>query len=503
MYNFRAHCIAIILGLPLVSFPAMANVTLAPLFQDHAVLQRDLPLPVWGHADIDEHITVTFRGQTVGATTDQDGRWIVYLEPIAASSEPADLTVTGKNTVVVRDVLVGEVWLASGQSNMNRPLLSLPDAAEVTAKINNPQLRHINIALTANPDQAEDVPTSGWQLATPEDSPTFSAVAWFFAVELQRKLGIPVGIIHSSWGGSKIEAWIDERTLKSATAWPAIDERWQYMIAHYPTIEVDYKAWEKAEKEAQAKGTKNTPPPLLPRGPGSQHALSELFNGMIAPLQPYAMRGAIWYQGESNWQRPTEYAELFPAMIRAWREQWGLGDFPFYFVQMPNFDTPHDPTNRGWALLREAQAQALTLPHTGMAVTLDCGDPADIHPQNKPMVGQRLARIAEAQVYDITGDWSGPTFTSFTREGATLRVHFDHVDSGLISERTPPQSFEVAGDDHQFHPATATLDGDTIVVQSSTVSEPVAVRYAWSNAPRANLYNGAGLPAVPFRSDNW
>ena len=364
-------------------------------------------------------------------------------------------------------------------------------------------IRHINIALTASPNPADAVGTSGWLPATPANAPAFSAVAWFFAEEIQRKLGVPVGIIHSSWGGSTVEAWMDRRTLKSTAAWPAIETRWQYMNANYPAIEASYAAWEKAEKEHQAKGTKNTPPPLLPRGPGSPHALSELFNGMIAPLQPYAMQGVIWYQGESNWQRVTEYAELFPAMIQAWREQWGLGDCPFYFVQLPNYAQPNDPTGRGWAGIREAQAQALALPHTGMAVTIDCGDPADIHPQNKPMVGQRLARIAAAQVYRITGDWSGPVYNSITREGSTLRVHFDHVDSGLISERTPPQAFEVAGDDHQFHPATATIKDDTIIVQSPAVPAPVAVRYAWSNAPKANLYNGAGLPAVPFRSDSW
>jgi|UniRef100_UPI004049AC88 sialate O-acetylesterase len=503
MPKLHAHFVAIILGLSLGVSHALADVTLAPLFQDHAVLQSSRPLPIWGRAAAGEHVTVTFRGQMVGATADKTGKWIVYLAAIAASSEPADLTVTGNTTMVVQDVLVGEVWLASGQSNMNRKLSSLPNAAEVTAKINNPLLRHININLTASTEPADQVDTSGWQLAAPTDALEFSAVAWFFADEIQRKLGVPVGIIHSSWGGSTVEAWMSAPTLQSTAAWPAIDARWQHLIANYPEIETEYAAWLVANKAAKAKGLQQTPPPILPHGHGSPHAISELFNGMIAPLQPYAIRGVIWYQGESNWERSTEYAELFPTMIRSWRAQWGQGDFPFYFVQLPDYDTPYDPTNRGWAFMREAQTPALVLPQTGMAVTVDCGDPADIHPQNKPIVGQRLARIAEAKVYRFTGDWSGPIYQSFTSEGTTLRIKFDHVDSGLISDRHPPQSFELAGEDRKFHPATAEIKGDTIIVQSPAVPHPIAVRYAWSNVPKANLYNGAGLPAVPFRSDNW
>lgn len=500
----RVHYIAIFLGLPLVSSIAMADVTLAPLFQDRAILQRNQPQPVWGRAEPGEHITVSFRGQTVGATTTPDGRWLVYLEPLSAAIEPADLTVTGKNTVIVRDVLVGEVWLAAGQSNMNRQLSSLPDAAQVVAKVNNPLIRQLTVALTAATEPAETVETSGWQTANPANAGNFSAVAWFFAADLQRKLGVPVGIIHSSWGGSKIEAWLDAPSLRSVPAWPAIEQRWQYMTANYPRIEAEYAAWETTLKEQLAKGL--PPPqtmPLLPRGPGSPHAISQLFNGMIAPLQPYALRGVIWYQGESNWERPDEYAALFPAMIKSWRAQWGLGDFPFYFVQLPNYGQTYDPTHRSWARLREAQCSALTLPNTGMAVTIDCGDPNDIHPQNKPTVGRRLAQLALAKTYRIAGDWSGPRFASAVREGAAMRVSFEEAATGLIAEKLPPQSFELAGVDRKFYPATARIDSDTVVVSAPEVPEPVAVRYAWRNTPNANLFNGAGLPAAPFRSDDW
>ncbi len=500
----RVPHIVILLGLPFFLSTAMADVTLAPLFQDHAILQRNQPLPIWGRAEPGEKIAVNFRDQTVGATTDADGRWLVYLEPISAAIEPADLTVTGKTTVVIQDVLVGEVWLASGQSNMNRQISSLPDAAEVIAKVNNPFIRQLTVALTAAKEPADKVETSGWQTADPTTAGNFSAVAWFFATDLQRKLGVPVGIIHSSWGGSKIEAWMDSRTLQTTKVWPAIDERWQYLIANYPRIEAEYAAWEKTVKELAAKKLPApTTMPLLPRGSGSPHALSELFNGMIAPLQPYAIRGVIWYQGESNWERPTEYAELFPTMINAWRAQWGLGDMPFYFVQLPNYGQTYDPTNQSWAYLREAQTAALKLSAVNMAVTIDCGDPKDIHPQNKPIVGRRLAQLAEAKVYRIPGDWSGPRFASAVREGATMRVSFDEVATGLTSENKPPQAFELAGADRKFYPATATIDRDTIVVKAPQVPAPVAVRYAWSNVPVANLYNGAGLPAAPFRSDDW
>lgn len=499
----RVQFVALFLALPLTSLTAWAEVTLAPLFCDHAVLQRNQAVPVWGRAEPGEKITVTFRDQTVGTTAESDGRWIAYLAPMSAAIEPADLTVAGQTTVVVHDVLVGEVWLASGQSNMFWQIKSLPDAANVIAKINNPYVRQIAITLTAAAEPADTVPNTGWQPATPETAGQFRVVAWYFAAEMQRKLGVPVGIIHSSWSASKIEAWIDPRTLHATKAWPAIDARWQQLLTNLPRLQADYTAWNNAKKELQAKGQPVPPSPPFPGGPGTQQSLSELFNGMIFPLQPYALRGAIWYQGESNWDQPKEYAELLPAMITAWRAQWGLGDFPFYFVQLPNYHQPDDATNRGWAWLREAQTAALDLPNTGMVVTIDCGDPKDIHPQNKPIVGRRLAQLALAQTYRVPGDWSGPRFAGATREGALMRVRFAHADTGLIAGGKPPQSFELAGADRKFYPANAKLDRDTVVVSAPEVPEPVAVRYAWSNTPNANLFNGAGLPAAPFRSDDW
>jgi sialate O-acetylesterase len=317
-----------------------------------------------------------------------------------------------------------------------------------------------------------------------------------------------VGLIGSYWGGTTIDAWMSDATLRSVPAWPAIDVRWQKNLAEFPArsarYPTDMAAWKKAEEHAKATHTANPltwPPPLF--GPGTPYQPSGLFNGMIAPLQPYALRGVIWYQGESNWPHPDEYAELFPAMIRSWRAQWGQGDFPFYFVQVANYTVVNDPTNRAWPRLRDAQAQALALPFTGMAVAIDIGNPRDVHPLNKQEVGRRLALIAKTQVYGIPGDFSGPMFAYVTGEHAGLRVHFTHAGTGLISSGKPVQSLEVAGADKVFHPATGKIERDTLLVSARAVPVPLAVRYAWTNAPEANLFNGAGLPAAPFRSDDW
>ncbi|MBP9912959.1 MAG: sialate O-acetylesterase [Opitutaceae bacterium] len=498
-----------LLALLLLTPPVLtrADVTLAPLFQDHAVLQCDKPLPVWGRATAGERVIATFQGQVISTTAGADGRWIVYFEPLPASVEPAELVVSGKNTVLIKDVLVGEVWLASGQSNMEWPLAKSRDAAKEIAAAHYPLIRQFDVVNTSTEAPAATV-AGDWQSCTPETAGRFSGVAYFFARDLHRKLGVPVGIINSTWGGTAIESWIDLATLKTTAPWPAIDARWQQALAEFPARAASYPAeqaaWRKAADEAAATKTKNLVPwPHPPVGPGTAYALGGLFNGMIAPLQPYALRGAIWYQGESNWPVANEYAGLFHAMIQAWRAQWNQGDFPFYFVQLPNYALPEDPTHRSWVVLREAQASALALPNTGMAVTLDVGEAKNLHPLNKQEVGRRLALIAKNRVYNIPGDWSGPVLATVQREGQALRVRFTHTGGGLIAERKPPQTLELSGADRKFYPASGKILGDSLLVSAPEVPEPVAVRYAWTNAPEANLYNGAGLPAAPFRSDNW
>ena len=490
-----------------VTVAGRAEVTLAPLFQDHAVLQRDKVLPVWGRAAPGEHVAVAFMGQQVGVTAGADGRWMVYLDPVPASTAPAELVVTGANTLTVRDVLVGEVWLASGQSNMEWPVVKADDGAKEIAAANFPQLRLFTVPHQVASEPADTVAGS-WQICTPDSVKTFSAVAYFSARDLQRKLGVPVGVIGTYWGGTPIESWMSAFALRNAAAWPAIEARWLKDSADFPAYKLRYPAeraaWGKAEEHAKATHTKNPltwPPP--PMGPGTPFEPSGLFNGMIAPLQPYALRGVLWYQGEQNWPHPEEYAVLFPAMIRQWRAGWGEGDFPFFFVQLANFTVVNDPTNRAWARLREAQAGALTLPETGMAVAIDIGNPKDIHPTNKQEVGRRLALLARTQVYGIPVDSHGPEFARATRDGAALRVYFSHAATGLIAYNRPVQSLEIAGADRKFYPATARIDRGTLVVSAPEVKEPVAVRYAWTNSPVANLFNGTGLPAPPFRSDDW
>lgn len=455
-----------------------ADVTLAPLFTDHAVLQQGRAVPVWGRAAAGEHVSVTYRGGTVGATADPDGRWIVLLGAQPASAEGADLVVAGAQSRVVRtDVVVGEVWLCSGQSNMEftvddpkRPAFQLQNAKAEVAAANYPLIREFTVGRQVAHAPTGDA-TGSWTPCAPATVGAFTAVGYFFARDLHQRLGVPVGIINSTWGGTPIEAWMSPLALAADPAFAVVGERWRKGSPVY----LARPSWE-------------------PAG---------LFNGMINPLLPYGLRGVLWYQGESNANRAAEYHALFAAMITAWRAHAGQPDLPFYWVQLANYVEPHNPGGVTWAYLREAQAQALSLPATGMAVTIDLGDPKNIHPHNKQEVGRRLALLAKVRTYGLTGDFSGPVFAGAERAGPGLRVRFRYAEGGLTAADKPLDAFELAGADRKFHPASAVIAGDTVLVQSPAVPDPVAVRYAWADNPSANLYNGAGLPAAPFRSDNW
>jgi sialate O-acetylesterase len=491
-----------------------ADVSLAPLFADHAVLQRDKPVPVWGWAGDGEHITVTFHGQSGGATAAGDGRWIVYLNALPASAEPADLTVTGKNKIIVHDVLVGDVWLCSGQSNMEfavynptKTTFRIANAGEEIAAANFPLIRHfkVNLAESSTP---VDTMTGSWAVCSPDTVSQFTAVGYFFARDIYEKLHVPIGLINCTWGGTPVEAWMSAYALDRDPAFAFVHERWQKTLADYPTAEAryekDYLAWEKSAVEAKAAGKAFTEAgPKLPHGPGDRWTPIGIFNGMVNPLLPCALRGVLWYQGESNASHPTEYHELFAAMITAWRAHFGQGDLPFYFVQLANYSYLKNTNGTEWALIREGQTQTLTLPQTAMAVIIDLGESHNIHPRNKQEVGRRLALIAENRLYGLPGDDSGPMFAGATQEGRAFRVHFTHSGNGLVAHDTPVQSLELAGTDKVFHPAQGRIEGDTLLVSSPDVKDPVAVRYAWRNDPVANLFNGAGLPAAPFRSDAW
>lgn len=491
-----------------------ADIVPAPLFSDHAVLQRDKPVPIWGRADPGEKVTVTFAGQTRGATAGADGRWMVLLDALPATAQGTDLTLAGKNTLVLRDVVVGEVWLCSGQSNMEWPVSRSADAPREMAAANFPLLRHVKVERTVAEKPADTAKTSGWQSATPQTVGAFTAVGYFFARDLHQKLDVPIGLINSSSGGTPVEAWLSPAALASNPGFAVVHERWRQSIAEYPAAKAAYDPWlaewTRAEAAAKAKGNAphrdwlaKNPRRRAPRGPGDPWTPTGLFNGMIHPLRPYALRGMLWYQGESNAERAGEYHAMFSAMITAWREHFGQGDFPFYWVSLANFKVPDDPSGTSYAFLREAQTRTLALPATGQALAIDIGNPDDIHPTNKQAVGRRLALLARNRIYDIIGDDTGPIFSEAVREGAGMRVRFTHAEGGLIAHEKPLQSVELAGADRVFRPADGRIERDTLLVRSALVPQPVAVRYAWKNAPEANLYNGAGLPAVPFRSDEW
>lgn len=496
-----------LLCLVLFSFGAAvhANVVLAPLFTDNAVLQRDKPVPIWGTADVGEKITVAFAGQSLATTADATGKWSVALAALPANAKPADLVVKGNNTVTRTNVVVGEVWIASGQSNMEWALKNTYDAAlDIAGSAANPLIRHIKIAKKVS-DAPLTTATGTWQVASPATTAEFTAVGYYFAVDLYRVLNVPVGIINSSWGGTRVEAWIDSATLKANPAFESVGRDWTKTLEAYPAAKAkqvaDLAAWKIEADAAKAAGQPFTKrAPADPWGAGHPATPSGLNNGMITPLAPYALRGAIWYQGESNAGKAAQYNALFSAMITGWRTQFGQGDFPFYWVQLANYQSP---TDTNWAFLREAQTQTLALPNTGQAVTVDIGDVSDIHPRNKRDVGRRLARVALARTYGQKIVASGPVFAKAERDGTSFRVSFTEINGGLLAPLNALVGFELAGEDKVFKPATAKIEKDTVVVTCAEVSAPVAVRYAWRNAPLAGLFNKEGLPAVPFRSDAW
>jgi len=515
--NFRLRSLPAVLALLAVFIaPARAtDVSLSPLFGDHAVLQRDKPVPVWGVAGPGDTVTLTFHGQTVKAVAGADGTWLARIGPFPASAAPSDLVVSSANTVTLHDILVGEVWLCGGQSNMEFKVddggftYHVNNSKKELAAANYPLIRQIEVERAVATAPASTAKMSGWKAAAPDTVGKFTAVGYFFARDIHRAVGVPVGIILSCWGGTPVESWMDDKARASTSVAATLDARWAKAKADWPPERVaqypiDNDAWNKAEALATATGTKNLlhwpQPPATDSSPARPGGL---FNAMIAPLEPAAIRGVLWYQGEANVGHADEYAELFSTMIRSWREGFGQGDVPFYFVQLANFGSPVEYDHRDWAQLREAQAAVLSLPATAMAVTIDIGNADNIHPRNKQELGRRLALIAKTNVYGVAPEVTGPVFAGAAREGGSMRVRFAHCGTELESRGGPPATVEVAGADKVFHPALAEIDVDTLVASSPDVPAPVAVRYAWTNAPSPNLYSDDGLPVVPFRSDRW
>lgn len=511
------------LGLGLVAGGMVMSagaVELPRMFSDHGVLQRGEVVPVWGWGEAGESVTVKFGGEEVMVNADKDGAWWVELGKLEANATGRTMTVTGgkSGTVEVKDLLVGEVWMASGQSNMQWSLKGTEGAEEAIAAAKHPAVRMFLTDLTTAVSPQRKVGGS-WLVTTPENAPGFSAVGYYFGRKLHQELGVPVGIIRTAWGGKPSEAFTSRETLSSKPEGKALvdrldEERRKYdetvAMAKY---EVDLKKWEDRVAKVKEQNKTAKEKKRLPRRPGkpidpglNPSRACSIYNAMIQPWVGYAMKGSIWYQGESNASRAKEYETIFPLMIVDWRKQW-KSELSFYFVQLANFrkasNEPGVPDN--WAELQNAQLLTLSLPKTGMAVINDIGDEKDIHPRNKLDVGLRLARWALAKDYgkkDIV--ICGPLYKGSKVEGGSVRIEFDHAKGLKARDGGALKRFEIAGADKKWHWGVAKIDGESVVVSSPDVAKPVAVRYAWASNPEgANLVNGEGLPASLFRTDDW
>jgi sialate O-acetylesterase len=485
---------------------ALADVTLPSIISDNMVLQQDTPATVWGTAAPGENVTVKFAGKSVGANAGNDGKWRVKLDGLTAGAA-GDLIVSGKNTLTIKNVVVGEVWVASGQSNMEFQLSRAKDASEEIKAADFPLIRMYTVQRTMAAEPVED--TKGhWEVCTPQTAPGFSAAGYFFARRLYQTLKQPIGIIHSSVGGTPAEFWTPKPALERNPAFKPILDSWGQAVADYPKAKAKYDeelaAYNEAAKTPPAPGATAPKPPRPPRGNGPNNSPSCLFNGMIAPITNYTIRGVIWYQGEANAKAATLYKRLFPAMIQSWRAAWQSEDMPFLYVQLANYMQRHpEPTDTDWARLREAQLETLDVPHTGMAVAIDVGESKDIHPKNKQEVGRRLALWAEATVYYRDQEYSGPLPSGFQTEDGKIRLTFRNGDELKAADGGKIKGFAIAGEDRQFFWADAEIQGDHVVISSPKVPNPVAVRYGWDDDPDCNLINNTGLPATPFRTDEW
>jgi len=476
------HPAAILLILTCV---ASADVKLHGIFTDHMVLQRDLPVPVFGTADAGETVKVTFGSTNLSTIANSEGAWSVTLKPMRGSKDPLNMTISGENEIVLRDIVIGDVWICSGQSNMEWPMRDLQRPEDIrTADF--PLIRQFLVPKTTADAPRDDV-SGRWVVCSPENAGAFTGVGFHFARSIHQEVGIPVGLLHSSWGGTLIEPWISKDGLMSVP-----EPMRECATMHF--------------------------------GPVEPHCL---YHAMIHPLTRFPIKGAIWYQGESNAMfdpanSEEKYFHKKSALITGWRKAWNIGEFPFYWVQLANFEPPHDNPEGGdpWAQVRMAQLQGLSIANTGMAVAIDLadpGNPGDIHPKNKKDVGERLALWALAKDYGKQElVHSGPLYKAMRIEGDKIRIGFDHKGSGLMvgtkngyepTAKVPDgklQRFAIAGDDRQWFWADAVTDGATVLVSSPSVPHPVAVRYAYSKNPEGcNLYNEEGLPASPFRTDSW
>ncbi|TWT79439.1 hypothetical protein CA13_08400 [Planctomycetes bacterium CA13] len=495
--------IGLVLIVPLFAIGA-EEAKLAQVFSDHMVLQREKPIPVWGWGGKGDHVNVEFAEQKKGTTVDTHGKWMVELDPLPANAEPSELVVTFPDgaAVTIHDVLVGEVWLGSGQSNMQMTVSAAKDFETEQAAAALPLIRMFKEVSKAEKEPNLDA-SGEWLVCSPKTVGSFSATLFFFGRELHRELNVPVGLINSSVGGTPIESWI---AAESQRQHPQLRSTLEPTRAVAPTeeqLKANYakalQNWEKRLAKAKAEGKKA---PKKPKDPlvtlARKGKAGQLFNGKISPLVPYAVRGALWYQGEANSHPGKGFAYQYqlPLLVSDWRARWG-DEFPFAWVQLPNYNRPGED----WSLVQEAMLRTLRLPKTGMAITVDIGEPTNIHPKNKQEVGRRLSLWALGDVYGNEVEaTSGPLPTGHQIRGSNVILSFSHTNGGLKAKGGDLKGFEIVGEDNKWVAADARIEGSKVSVSSPSVAKPIAVRYAWAPNPDCNLYNGAGLPASPFRT---
>ncbi len=468
---------------------AFAEVRLPGIISDHMVVQRDMPVRIFGKAEPGEAVSVAFRGQTVETSADATGRWEVWLQPLSPGPA-AEMTIRGQNTITIADVLVGDVWIGSGQSNMQWTVRRSDNADTEIASASFPQIRLFYVPRKPSAVPVDDVDAK-WIVCSPESVAEFSAVLYYFGRRMHKDLEIPMGLVHSSWGGTPIASWISGPSLVGHFRLEPFLTFWQNAIRQYP---VNLARYEWALKKWEASGSQGARPGP-PMGPGHPHEPATLYNGMIAPLVKYTIKGALWYQGETEAGRAQGhiYGDALMTLVQDWRRAFGQGDFEFYWVQLANYGNA--AKNGHWMRVQEGQVKAAALRNTGVAIINDIGNPTDIHPTNKQDVGMRLAMLAQNR-------GASPMYRQFTREGNALRIWFDNAGRALKTRGNGPLTgFQIAGPDGKYVEATAQIEGATVRVFSPEVSNPQSVRYAWDYNPSANLTNAAGLPASLFRTN--
>lgn len=502
-----------IFGLLLIPLLSRAELKLPAIISDHMILQQKQVNPIWGWDTAGTEVKVTFGNQAKTATAGEDGKWTVKLDPLDASAEPEMLVIEGTSKREISDVLVGEVWMCSGQSNMGMTVGGDWKYEVETLSSNHPNLRLITVPRVGSQEAKTDF-NGKWESANPNSSKNFSAVGFFYGRYLHEILGVPVGLINNSWGGSAAEAWVRRESLEKDPRFKSTMENWVAREAQLSSaeaqakFETDLAAWKEKAKAAKEAGEKP------PRGPASPDSIlngnsrpGNIFYGMVYPTLGYGMKGVIWYQGESNAGRAWDYSRLFPYMIEQWRAEWGQGDFPFYWVQLADFMSETDqPGESAWAELRESQTKTMSLPNTGEAVIIDLGEGNDIHPKNKYDVAARLVRWALAKDYGMKNiEPQSPQYQEMSVSEGKVSLTFDHVGGGLRTVDTSDvKGFAICGEDRKWVWAKAKITGaNTVEVWAENLAEPVAVRYAWANNPVCNVYSKIGLPLTPFRTDDF